>query len=66
MWPEKGVGRVQLAPTFLALVEWLQVEKYYDLINKAAQKKLGGVRLERKIWKEVWSLVEGARSQFDN
>jgi len=41
---EKGVGREK--PQLLALVEWLQVEKIYDLITGATQKKWGGVEDE--------------------
>ena len=39
----KGRGSRTTGPQLLALVEWLQVEKNYDLITRAAQKKLGGV-----------------------
>ena len=42
----KGRGSRKAGPQLLALVEWLQVEKIYDLITGAAQKKWGGVEDE--------------------
>ena len=44
--PGKGRGSRTIGAQLLALVEWLQVEKNYDLINGAAQKKLGGAEAE--------------------
>ena len=40
----KRSGSRTTGAQLLELVEWLQVEKNYDLITRAAQKKLGGVK----------------------
>ena len=42
----KRRGSRTTGPQLLALVEWLQVEKTYNLITGTAQKKLGGVEDE--------------------
>ena len=47
----KGRGSRTTGAQLLALVEWLQVEKNYDLITGAAQKKLGGVEAGVKLKK---------------
>ena len=49
--PEKGRGTKTTAPQLLAMIKWLQVEKNYDLITGAAQKKSPGVEAGAKLKK---------------